>query len=92
MLAVEVVDRRELELPDVGFLSLVDPETGATIEVQTSDDDLRRRFAEAAASQRADIASALRTAGADHLQLRTDRDWLRDLVTFVDQRRRRRAA
>jgi uncharacterized protein (DUF58 family) len=92
VLAVEVVDRRELELPDVGLLSLVDPETGATIEVQTSDEGLRRRFAEAAASQRAGIASALRTAGADHLRLRTDRDWLRDLVAFVDQRRRRRAA
>jgi uncharacterized protein (DUF58 family) len=92
VLAVEVVDRRELELPDVGLLSLIDPETGASIEVQTSDADLRRRFAEAAATQRADIASALRAAGADHLQLRTDRDWLRDLVAFVDQRKRRRAA
>jgi uncharacterized protein (DUF58 family) len=92
VLAVEVVDRRELELPDVGFLSLVDPETGATIEVQTSDPDLRQRFAAAAAEQRAGIARALRVAGADHLQLRTDRDWLRDLVRFVEQRRRRRAA
>jgi uncharacterized protein (DUF58 family) len=92
VLAVEVVDRRELELPDVGLLSMVDPETGAYLEVQTSDADLRRRFAEAAAAQRSAIASAVRVAGADHLQLRTDRDWLRDLVTFVDQRRRRRAA
>jgi uncharacterized protein (DUF58 family) len=92
VLAVEVVDRRELELPDVGLLTLVDPETGSHLEVQTADADMRRRFAEAAAGQRAAIASALRAAGADHLQLRTDRDWLRDLVTFVDQRRRRRAA
>ena len=92
VLAVEVVDRRELELPDVGLLSMVDPETGAYLEVQTSDAGLRRRFAEAAAEQRKTIASSLRVAGADHLQLRTDRDWLRDLVTFVDQRRRRRAA
>jgi uncharacterized protein (DUF58 family) len=92
VLAVEVVDRRELELPDVGVLLLVDPETGSRLEVQTGDADLRRRFAEAAAGQRAAIAGHLRAAGADHLQLRTDRDWLRDLVTFVDQRRRRRAA
>jgi uncharacterized protein (DUF58 family) len=92
VLAVEVVDRRELELPDVGLLSLVDPETGATIDVQTSDAGLRERFAAAAAEQREAIARALRVAGADHLQLRTDRDWLRDLVRFVEQRRRRRAA
>jgi uncharacterized protein (DUF58 family) len=92
VLAVEVVDRRELELPDVGLLTLVDPETGSHLEVQTADADLRRRFAEAAAGQRAGIAAALRAAGAEHLQLRTDRDWLRDLVSFVDQRRKRRAA
>lgn len=92
VLAVEVVDRRELELPDVGLLSMVDPETGAELEVQTSNAGLRRRYAEAAAAQRAGIAGALRAAGAGHLQLRTDRDWLRDLVSFVEQRRRRRAA
>jgi uncharacterized protein (DUF58 family) len=92
VLAIEVLDPRELELPDVGYLTLVDPETGDALEVQTSDAKLRRRYAEAAAAQRAAIASTLRGAGADHLVLRTDRDWLLDLVRFVDGRRRRRRA
>ena len=92
VLAVEVVDRRELELPDVGLLTLVDPETGARLEVQTADAGLRARYAEAAAAQRAGIAATIRSAGAEHLQLRTDRDWLRDLVAFVERRRRARAA
>ena len=91
VVAIEVVDRRELELPDVGVLALVDPETGRRLEVQTSDRRLRERFAAAAAAQRAAVASSLRTAGADHLVLRTDRDWLIDLVRFVDRRRRRGA-
>ena len=92
VLAVEVVDRRELELPDVGLLPLVDPETGMRLEVDTGDRGLRERYAAAAQVQREEIAGHLRTAGADHLQLRTDRDWLRDLVAFVERRRRRRAA
>lgn len=92
VLAVEVVDRRELELPDVGMLTLVDPETGHRLDVQTSDAGLRRRYAEAAAAQRAGIAASIRSAGADHLQLRTDGDWLRELVRFIERRRRRRAA
>lgn len=92
VLAVEVVDPRELELPDVGVLDLVDPETGSRLTVQTADPGLRRRYAEAAAAQRAGTAGGLRGAGADHLQLRTDRDWVRDLVRFVELRRRRRAA
>jgi uncharacterized protein (DUF58 family) len=89
VLAVEVVDPRELQLPDVGVLSVVDPETGDVLEVQTSDGALRRRYAEAAADQRRRIGHAVRAAGADHLVLRTDGDWLLDFVRFVDRRRRR---
>ncbi len=92
VLAVEVIDPRELALPDVGILSLVDPETGQRLDVRTSDAKLRARYAEAAARQREATARALRAAGADHLVLRTDRDWLFDLVGFVDRRRRRRTA
>lgn len=90
VVAVEVVDPRELTLPDVGVLTFEDPETGARLEVQTSDAALRRRYAEAAAAQRATIARTLQATGVDHLQLRTDRDWLADIVRFVDRRRRRR--
>jgi uncharacterized protein (DUF58 family) len=87
-LAVEVVDPRELDLPDVGVLDLIDPESGRRLEVRTSP-AIRQRYAAAAEAQRDGIARAIRGAGADHLQLRTDRDWLLDLVRFVAQRRHR---
>ncbi|MFU8875102.1 DUF58 domain-containing protein [Micromonospora sp. SL4-19] len=90
VLAIEVVDPRELELPDVGVLPVVDPETGELHEVQTADPRLRRRYADAAAAQRAAIATELRTAGAAHLRLRTDRDWLLDMVRFVAAQRHAR--
>ncbi len=89
VLAVEIVDPRELELPDVGVIDLVDPETGMSREVNTSNAKTRARFADAATAQRAEIAAALRGAGVDHLQLRTDHDWLSDLVRFVAWRRER---
>jgi uncharacterized protein (DUF58 family) len=87
-LAAEVVDPRELELPDVGLLHLVDPETGAMREVQTSSSRLRQRYAEAARDQRDEIATAIRSCRAAHVQLRTDRDWLIDVVRFVAHQRR----
>jgi uncharacterized protein (DUF58 family) len=90
VLAIEVVDPRELELPDVGVLTLVDPETGALHEVQTADPKLRHRYAEAASAQRAAIAQALRAANAAHLRLRTDSDWLLDIVRFVAAQRHAR--
>ncbi len=90
LLAVEVVDPRELELPDAGVMEFVDPETGAVHEVQTGDARLRARYAAGAAAQRAGIASALRGAGAAHLRLRTDSDWLLDIVRFVAAQRHAR--
>jgi uncharacterized protein (DUF58 family) len=88
LLAVEVVDPRELELPDVGVLTLVDTETGRLHEVQTGDRKFRERYAAAACAQRDGIATALRRAGARHLRLRTDSDWLLDIVRFVAAQRR----
>jgi uncharacterized protein (DUF58 family) len=90
VLAIEVVDPRELELPDVGVLTLTDPETGDLHEVQTADPALRERYAAAAGEQRATIARALRAAGAAHLRLRTDTDWLLDMVRFVAAQRHAR--
>lgn len=90
VLAIEVVDPRELELPDVGVLVLNDPETGELHEVQTADPKLRERYAAAAGEQRGAIARALRAAGAAHLRLRTDTDWLLDMVRFVAAQRHAR--
>ena len=92
VLCIEVVDPRELELPNVGYLTLVDPETGQLREVQTAKPSLRKRYADAAAAERAQTAANIRTAGAQHLVLRTDRDWLKDIVQFVVTTRRRAAA
>ncbi len=86
---IELVDPRELQLPDVGVVSLEDPESGRILEIQTSDAGVRERFAAAAAEQRDRIASSIRGAGSDHLVLRTDRDWLLDLARFVTWRRER---
>jgi uncharacterized protein (DUF58 family) len=90
VVVTEVRDPREAELPPVGLLTLVDPETGKRLEVQTSSARLRARFAEAAAAQRQAAALAVRSAGAGHLVLSTDRDWLLDVVRFAAARRRRR--
>ena len=88
-IAIEIIDPRELALPDVGILSVVDPRTGRTREVATGSKKLRDRYQVAAATQRTVIAEAIRAAGVDHLVLRTDRDWLLDVVRFVADRRAR---
>ncbi len=89
VLVIELIDPRELELPDVGTLALVDPETGRLREVNTRSAKLRTRYADAAREQREAHARAIRGAGADHLVLRTDSDWLLDIIRFVVLRRKR---
>jgi uncharacterized protein (DUF58 family) len=80
VLAVEIRDPRELELPPVGDLWLTDPETGRQLHVNTNKRRVRSRFAKAAAAEREEVAAALRRAGADHLVLSTEGDWLRTLA------------
>lgn len=92
VVVAEILDPRELELPSVGVLRLVDPETGRHLEVPTGNRKVRERYAAAAAAARAAHATAVRQAGAGHVVLRTDRDWLPDLARFLATRRRTRAA
>jgi uncharacterized protein (DUF58 family) len=79
VLAVEVSDPRERELPAVGRLALVDPETGERIEVDTSRRRVRERFAELERERSAEIVRELKRLHVEHVALSTDRDWLLDL-------------
>jgi uncharacterized protein (DUF58 family) len=88
VLAVEVRDPREGELPDVGVVELVDPESGRLLEVDTGRAATRQAFAAAAAQHSAGVAAALRRAGCAHLVLSTDSDWVADTARFVLGHRR----
>jgi len=87
VLGIEVIDPRDVELPDVGDVILQDAESGVTREF-TIDTQLRDDFAQAAAAHRAEVARTLRRCDAPLLTLRTDRDWIADVVRFVASRRR----
>ena len=83
VLAVEIRDPREQELPDAGELWLVDPETGRQLRVDTRSAKLRRRFASAAAEDRRRVAQALASIAVRHVVLTTSGDWLRELALFL---------
>jgi len=83
VVAVEIRDPREQELPNAGVLWLVDPETGRQVRADTRSAKLRARFAAAAAQERAEVARVLAGAGARHVVLGTSGDWLRTLAVFL---------
>src|SRR5207248_5699021 len=88
VIAVEIRDPREQELPRMGELWLVDAETGRQLRVDTHDDVLRERFATAAGAERDRLAQTCASAGVRHLVLSTAGDWLPPLAAFLRRRRR----
>jgi uncharacterized protein (DUF58 family) len=86
LLAIAVFDPRERDLPPIGLVDVVDPATGRHREIRVTA-AVQRRFA-AAAQERIDARElALRRAGAEHLELATDTDWLGEIVRHVRRRR-----
>jgi uncharacterized protein (DUF58 family) len=90
VVAVRLVDPREVELPDVGHVVMEDAETGEQLLVDTHDAGFRRRFGEAAVRREADVNTAFRRAGVEALSLSTDEDLVRAIVRMTTIRRGRR--
>ena len=90
VVAIQVVDRREFELPAVGMIYVEDPETGEQIFVDTDDQAFQQRLRAAADERAAALLEATRGAGTDLFTVATDEDLVRALVRISQLRRRRR--
>lgn len=90
LVAVQITDRFEQELPALGRLVLKDAETGELIELDTGDARRRSIFAQRQARLQAETARLFRAAGIDAIQLRTDQPYAGELAKFFEARERRR--
>ncbi|MES3002291.1 MAG: DUF58 domain-containing protein [Pseudomonadota bacterium] len=89
VVAVRVLDPLELDIPDLGLLTIRDSETGEQLLVDTHDAGFRKRFARVAAQREAELREAFVRAGVDALELSTDGDLVDAVVRFADMRKRR---
>lgn len=89
VVAVTVDDPSEQELPDIGQARFVDPETGTTIDVDTSDAHVRARFAEAVAEEVRARRRLLRRLAIDEVPVRTDGGVVDPLIKFFRARETR---
>ena len=90
LLAVRLVDPREIDLPDIGPVLMDDAETGEQLYVDTGDAGFRRRFRAAADAREARIAASFRRAGVEAVTLSTESDLVRAIVRMAMERRLRR--
>jgi uncharacterized protein (DUF58 family) len=91
LIAVQVEDPHEKELPNVGILALEDAETGEVLELDTASAAVRKQFKEIALNRDRKLVSDFRSEGVDTLQLQTDSPYLPALQRFFKVRERRRA-
>ena len=92
VVAVRLVDPLELALPDLGWVPMVDFETGEQLLVDTHDAGFRQRFARLAAQRETALRQTLSRAGVDTLELSTDDDLTNALMRFTDLRKNRKKA
>jgi uncharacterized protein (DUF58 family) len=90
VIAIQVIDRYELELPPLGLLVFKDAETGEVVEINTNEVRKVKAFAERQAKSQADLLRTLRSANIDAIQLRTDQDYGPELGRFFETREKRR--
>ncbi len=88
LVAFELLDPLELELPELGIVRFEDPETGRSLEVHTSRRKVRREYARRASVRRDAVLASLRRCATDHVLLRTDEDWMRTMATYLGRRKR----
>jgi uncharacterized protein (DUF58 family) len=89
LISLLIADPRESKLPDVGWITLEDAESGEQVDLNTSDPDIRSNYALLAGERRAKINRAIRSSGVDLLELSTDSSYVPPLLTFFKTRMRR---
>jgi uncharacterized protein (DUF58 family) len=89
VVAVRLLDPMEMELPDLGLLTIRDAETGEQMLVDTHDAGFRKRFSRIAAQREAELREGLARSGVDTLELSTDADLVDAIVRFTEMRKRR---
>ena len=89
VVAITLADPRELELPDVGFITLQDAETGEIVELDTRHAQVRALFARQASDRNGQLVTVLRRSGVDRLAIRTDEPYALSMQRFFRMRERR---
>ena len=90
VVAVTIEDPSERVLPDIGLARLADPETGQTVDIDTSDAAVRRAFERRVGEELDGRKHLLRRLAIDEIAIRTDRGYVEPLLRFFRSRETRR--
>jgi len=90
VVAIRLIDPREMELPDVGMIVMEDSETGEQIFVDTHDAKFRKRFYDAVQKREDELAASFKRAGVDVMTLSTEDDLIKAILRFAKRRKQKK--
>ena len=90
VLAIRLIDPREIEIPDIGDLFMEDAETGEQLLIDSHDPGFRQRFSAAAREREVHLSAIFKHAGIDSLRLSTDGDMVNEIINFAGLRKKKR--
>ncbi|HPO13534.1 MAG TPA: DUF58 domain-containing protein [Candidatus Hydrogenedentes bacterium] len=89
LIAVSVSDPREYRLPNAGLMEWEDAETGQRVLIDTSSPAVRKRYEQLGHERAQKLKDLFASMGVDHIDIRTDRDHVKDVLLFFRRRERR---
>lgn len=87
VVAIQVYDRRDSELPDIGLMRVADAETGHEQYLDTSSRRVRTAYHERWQSRQDDLRDTFARSGVDSVSVSTADDYVRQLLMLFKQRR-----
>ncbi|MCK4754607.1 MAG: DUF58 domain-containing protein [Calditrichia bacterium] len=91
IIAIDIIDPREVEMPSVGLLELEDAETGETVMVDTSNPAIRGSFYSQSKEERETREKFFKSIGVDNININTDRSYVEPITKFFRMRAKRLA-
>ena len=92
IISIDIIDPREVELPDVGFLELEDAETGETVLIDTGSTEIRESFFSESQDERDKREKFFKSIGVDNINILTDRSYVEPITRFFKMRAKRLAS
>jgi uncharacterized protein (DUF58 family) len=91
IISIDIIDPREVELPNVGFLELEDAETGETVLIDTGSSQIRESFFSESQEERDKREKFFKSIGVDNINILTDRSYVEPITKFFKMRAKRLA-
>ncbi len=91
VIAIDIIDPREVEMPDIGFIELEDAETGETVLVDTGNPHVRSGFFSRSENERLSREKFFKSIGVDNINIYTDRSYVEPITRFFRMRAKRLA-